>query len=249
MTAIGMCLENELPILVFNFKKEGNIERAIAGEPIGTWVSNTAPADPRADRGPPATHFRLSPPLGQTGPGPSVGDVRLVGVPGGVAMSIEEILLEAEERMEKSIALLDGPVAGVRTGRANTGLVDSIRVEYYGSPTPLKQMANLSTPEPQQILIRPFDPSVIGDIVKAIQASDLGLTPNSDNKVVRLNVPVALGRAAQEAGRPRQGPGRGGPRLHPQHPPRRQQAGRPGAGRQGPDRGRPGDAARKRSRP
>jgi ribosome recycling factor len=104
-------------------------------------------------------------------------------------MSIEEIALEAEERMEKSLALLADQLRGIRTGRANVGLVESIRVEYYGSPTPLKQMANLSTPEPQQILIRPFDPSVIGDIVKAIQTSDLGLTPHSDGKVVRLNVP------------------------------------------------------------
>ena len=104
-------------------------------------------------------------------------------------MSIEEIALEGEERMEKTIALLEDQFKGVRTGRANTGLIDSIRVNYYGSPTPLKQLANLSTPEPQQILIRPFDGSAIGDIVKAIQASDLGLTPNSDNKVIRLNVP------------------------------------------------------------
>lgn len=104
-------------------------------------------------------------------------------------MSIEEIALEAEERMEKSLALLADQLRGVRTGRANVGLVESIRVDYYGSPTPLKQLANLSTPEPQQILIRPFDQTVIGDIVKAIQASDIGLTPNSDNKVIRLNVP------------------------------------------------------------
>jgi len=104
-------------------------------------------------------------------------------------MGIEEIVLEADERMEKSVTLLTEQLRGVRTGRANVGLVDSIRVEYYGSPTPLKQLANLSTPEPQQILIRPFDPSVVGDIVKAIQASDIGLTPNSDNKVIRLNVP------------------------------------------------------------
>ncbi|WP_435005216.1 ribosome recycling factor [Tundrisphaera lichenicola] len=104
-------------------------------------------------------------------------------------MPTEEIAFEAEERMEKSIALLADQLKGVRTGRANTGLVDSIRVEYYGSPTPLKQLANLSTPEPSQILIRPFDQTAIGDIVKAIQTSDLGLTPNSDNKVIRLNVP------------------------------------------------------------
>jgi ribosome recycling factor len=104
-------------------------------------------------------------------------------------MSIEEIALEAEERMEKTIALLEDQFKGVRTGRASTGLVESIRVPYYGSPTPLKQLANLSTPEPQQILIRPFDPTAIGDIIKAIQTSDIGLTPSSDNKVVRLNVP------------------------------------------------------------
>ncbi len=104
-------------------------------------------------------------------------------------MSIEEIALEAEERMEKTISLLSDQLKGIRTGRANTGLVDSIRVEYYGSSTPLKQLARLSTPEPQQILIQPFDQSAIGDIIKAIQASNLGLTPNSDNKVIRLNVP------------------------------------------------------------
>ncbi|MDX2036386.1 MAG: ribosome recycling factor [Isosphaeraceae bacterium] len=104
-------------------------------------------------------------------------------------MSIEEIALEAEERMEKSLALLGDQLKGVRTGRANTGLVDSIRVEYYGSFTPLKQLANISTPEPQQILIRPFDIGVLSDIAKAIQASDIGLTPNSDGKSIRLNVP------------------------------------------------------------
>src|SRR5580704_15318329 len=109
------------------------------------------------------------------------------GVP---IMSIEEIALEAEERMEKSVTLLADQLRGIRTGRANVGLVESIRVDYYGSPTPLKQMANLSTPEPQQILIRPFDQSAIGDILKAIQTSDLGLSPNSDGKVVRLNVPA-----------------------------------------------------------
>src|SRR3954470_9401721 len=105
-------------------------------------------------------------------------------------MSIEEIALEAEERMEKSLALLSDQLRGVRTGRASGGLVESIRVDYYGSPTPLKQLANLSTPEPQQILIRPFDQTVLGDIVKAIQVSDIGLTPNSAGKVIRPNVPA-----------------------------------------------------------
>ena len=114
-------------------------------------------------------------------------------------MSMEEIALEAEERMEKSLVLLADQLRGVRTGRANVGLVDSIRVDYYGSSTPLKQLANLSTPEPQQILIRPFDQSVLGDIIKAIQTSDIGLTPNSDNKVIRLNVPSLDWRASSRA--------------------------------------------------
>jgi ribosome recycling factor len=105
-------------------------------------------------------------------------------------MSIEEIVLEAEERMEKSVSLLSDQLKGVRTGRANAGLVDSIRVEYYGSPTPLKQMARISTPEAQQILIQPFDQTAIGDIMKAIQAANIGLNPVSDNKVIRLNVPT-----------------------------------------------------------
>lgn len=104
-------------------------------------------------------------------------------------MTIDDILLETEERMEKTVHLLHDQFRGIRTGRASTGLVESIRVDYYGSPTPIKQLANLSTPEPQQILIRPFDVSAIGDIVKAIQASELGLTPMSDNKIIRLNVP------------------------------------------------------------
>lgn len=78
---------------------------------------------------------------------------------------------------------------GIRTGRANPGLVDSIRVDYYGSPTPLKQIANISVPEPQQILIRPFDTSSLDAIVKAITASDLGLAPNNDGRVVRLTIP------------------------------------------------------------
>ena len=104
-------------------------------------------------------------------------------------MTTDEILFDMEERMEKALAVFRDELRGLRTGRATPALLDSLRVEYYGSPTPLKQLANLSTPEPQQILIRPFDQTAIGDIVKAIQASDLGLTPNSDNKVVRLNVP------------------------------------------------------------
>lgn len=104
-------------------------------------------------------------------------------------MSSDEILLDAEERMEKAVAVLDDDLKGIRTGQATPGLVDSIRVEYYGSPTPLKQLASVATPEAQLIVIRPFDPQTIKEIEKAILASDVGLTPNSDGRVIRLNVP------------------------------------------------------------
>jgi ribosome recycling factor len=117
-------------------------------------------------------------------------------------MDQDEILLDAEERMEKAVQVLHGQLQGLRTGRATVGLVDSIRVDFYGSPTPLKQIANISIPEPQQILIRPFDASTLTNIAKAIQSSDTGLSPNSDGRVVRLNVPaLSTERRKQLSGR------------------------------------------------
>jgi ribosome recycling factor len=104
-------------------------------------------------------------------------------------MSIDAVLLDTEERMEKALAVLSHNLAGIRTGRANPGLVDSIRVEVYGSQTPLKQLASIGTPEPQQIVIRPYDVSTIKDIEKAIVAGDLGLNPQNDGRMIRLNVP------------------------------------------------------------
>jgi ribosome recycling factor len=108
-------------------------------------------------------------------------------------MGSDEILLDAEERMEKAINKLKNDLTGIRTGRANPGLVDSLRVEAYGSPTPIKQIASVSAPEPQQLVIRPFDPSTIKDIERGIINSDLGLAPNSDGKVIRLNIPPLSG--------------------------------------------------------
>lgn len=104
-------------------------------------------------------------------------------------MNTEETLLDAEERMEKAIGVMKDALAGLRTGRANPGLVDSLRVEVYGSQTPIKQVASVNCPEPQQIVIRPYDPGTIKDIEKAIIASELGLAPNSDGRVIRLNLP------------------------------------------------------------
>ena len=104
-------------------------------------------------------------------------------------MSADEILLDAEERMDKAISVLGDNLSGIRTGRATPGLVDSIKVEVYGSMQPLKQLASIGTPEPQQIVIRPYDASTIKEIEKAIVAGDLGLNPQSDGRIIRLNVP------------------------------------------------------------
>ena len=104
-------------------------------------------------------------------------------------MPADDILLDTEERMEKALGVLKNALAGIRTGRANPGLVDSLRVEVYGSPTPMKQVASVGAPEPQQIVIRPYDASTIKDIEKAIIASGLGLAPQSDGRVIRLNIP------------------------------------------------------------
>ncbi len=104
-------------------------------------------------------------------------------------MPADDILLDTEERMEKAISVLKNALGGIRTGRANPGLVDSLRVEVYGSPTPMKQVASVGAPEPQQIVIRPYDASTIKDIEKAIIASGLGLAPQSDGRVIRLNIP------------------------------------------------------------
>jgi len=104
-------------------------------------------------------------------------------------MTEDDILLDVEERMEKAIGVLRHALAGIRTGRANPGLVDSLRVEVYGSSVPMKQLASVGAPEPPQLVIRPYDPNTIKDIEKAIQASDLGFNPQNDGRVIRLNVP------------------------------------------------------------
>lgn len=105
-------------------------------------------------------------------------------------MSADEILMDVEERMEKALGVLKHALTGIRTGRANPGLVDSLRVEVYGSQTPIKQLASIGAPEPQQIVIRPFDPGTIKDIEKAIIASGLGFNPQSDGRMIRINVPA-----------------------------------------------------------
>ena len=104
-------------------------------------------------------------------------------------MQTDDILLDVEDRMQKAVAKLKKELTGIRTGRANPGLVDSVKVEVYGSSMPMKQVATVACPEPTQIVIRPFDLGTLKDIEKAIIASDLGYTPNSDGRVVRINIP------------------------------------------------------------
>jgi ribosome recycling factor len=100
-----------------------------------------------------------------------------------------EILADAERKMARAVEVLERDLGGVRTGRASTSLVERIHVDYYGTSTPLNQLAGINVPEPHQIVIQPWDRSVLGAIEKAIIKSDIGLVPNVDGTVVRLNIP------------------------------------------------------------
>ena len=104
-------------------------------------------------------------------------------------MDIQALITREEERMDKSIASLRHEYASIRTGRASTALLDSIQVDYYGTPTPINQVANISVPEPRMLLITPWEKSMIGPIGKAIMQSDLGLNPNNDGAAIRLVIP------------------------------------------------------------
>jgi ribosome recycling factor len=104
-------------------------------------------------------------------------------------MPVKQVTTDSENRMKKAIEVLQDEFKSVRTGRASTGLVENIKVEYYGNPTPLKALAAISTPQADVILVKPFDPGSVKDIDKGILASDVGLTPMVDGKVIRLNVP------------------------------------------------------------
>ena len=102
---------------------------------------------------------------------------------------INDVLANASDRMEKAIDSLRSDLMAIRTGRASPALVDRLMVEYYSVPTPLQQLATVSAPEAQTLLIRPFSPSDIGAIEKAIAKSDIGLTPNNDGQQIRLSIP------------------------------------------------------------
>jgi ribosome recycling factor len=110
--------------------------------------------------------------------------------PSGITFqSVKEVDASLKARMEKALSDLQHEMASIRTGRASLGILDHIRVDYYGSPTPLNQVANLHVPEPSLITIQPWDVSQIGPIERAIRVSDLGLNPSNDGKLIRLPIP------------------------------------------------------------
>src|ERR1700740_2065364 len=113
-------------------------------------------------------------------------------------MCTADILLDAEERMEKAVQVFRDELRGLRTGRATPALVDSLRVEYYGSPTPLKQMGQIHSPATQPNETPPFATSQLKEIEKAIRSSDLGMSPNNDGKMIRLTVPPMSGEQRQK---------------------------------------------------
>ncbi len=113
-------------------------------------------------------------------------------------MEADEILLDVEDRMEKTVAKLKQNLTGIRTGRANPGLVDSIKVEAYGAVSTMKQIGTVACPEANQIVIRPFDPGTLKDIEKAIIVANLGYTPSNDGRVVRINVPPLSTQVRQQ---------------------------------------------------
>jgi ribosome recycling factor len=114
-----------------------------------------------------------------------------------VAM-LNDVYRESESRMKGAVQALEEDLSGIRTGRASPALVERLPIDYYGNPTPLRQLASISVPEPRTLLIRPFDGSTLSAIERAILASDLGLTPNNDGKNIRLNLPQLTEERRQE---------------------------------------------------
>ncbi|MBI5368424.1 MAG: ribosome recycling factor [Planctomycetes bacterium] len=104
-------------------------------------------------------------------------------------MPYDDIYLEAQDKMDKAAEVMVNEFKGIRTGRASSGLIEHVRVEYYGAPTQLKAIASISVPDARMLIVKPFDPSSLSNIDKAIQKSDLGLNPQNDGKVLRITIP------------------------------------------------------------
>ena len=120
-------------------------------------------------------------------------------------MPTQKIIQEHKKQMEKAVEFLGSEFKTLRTGRASTGLVENLKVEYYGNPTPLKQLATLAVPDAETLVIKPFDPASLKDIEAAIKNSELSLAPNNDGKMIRLNIPpLSEERRKQIAGQVKQ---------------------------------------------
>ena len=113
-------------------------------------------------------------------------------------MSSTEIQTETKRKMEKTLEIMKEEFKSIRTGRATPGLVENIKVSCYGSLTPIKQIASIAAPEPQLVIISPYDPSILKDIEKAVLQSELGLTTNSDGKVIRIPIPPLSGERREK---------------------------------------------------
>lgn len=113
-------------------------------------------------------------------------------------MPTKEIVSDTESKMKKAVEILQDDLKTVRSGRASTGLVENIKADFYGTPTPLKQMATLATPQMDMIVIKPFDPASIREIEKAIKASNLSIAPIVDGKIIRLNIPALSGERRKQ---------------------------------------------------
>lgn len=113
-------------------------------------------------------------------------------------MDRETLRLDAEERMEKALAALERDFAKLRTGRATAGLVDDIKVDYYGTPTPIQQLASVAVPDSRTVTIQPWDKKAFGLVEKAVLKSDLGLTPMNDGKLIRISIPALTGERRKE---------------------------------------------------
>ena len=132
-----------------------------------------------------------------------------------------EVIDAAKDKMQKTIHVFQSELRSIRAGRANPQLLERVMVDYYGTPTPLTQMGNVSAPEPRMLLVSVWDQSALTLVEKAIQKSDLGINPSNDGKVIRLIVPELTEERRKELTKVRRQDRRGGQGGHPRHPPRR----------------------------
>ena len=173
-TAVTLCMDNGLPIVVFALMGEGNVVRAIRGEKVGTLICRTTV--PGGPRGPPRTvtgrtaklhrHTRTTEPN-----------------------MIDDTLLEAEEKMDKAVTVAKEEFAVIRTGRAHPAMFNKVTVDYYGTQTPVNQLASFHVPEPRMVIIQPFDKNSLAAIERAIRNSDLSVNPANDGTIIRIVLP------------------------------------------------------------